>query len=167
MMGILREFARRPSALFGLFVVSLVLICAIAAPLIAPFSPNEQLFDGLTLEGAPVPPDATYLLGTDTLGRDLLSRLLFGARTEIQRAAERIAPALSQDLRAGAIEFPGREAAPLGGEKGGELLDLFLRGGAGQHASEGQLHAVLHGAPLQRKRPPQCLRSLYKYGVIE
>ena len=83
MMAILREFSRRPSALFGLTVVSAVLICAIAAPLLAPFSPNEQLFDGLTLEGAPIPPDATYLLGTDTLGRDLFSRLLYGARTSL------------------------------------------------------------------------------------
>ena len=82
-MAILREFSRRPSALFGLTVVSAVLICAIAAPLLAPFSPNEQLFDGLTLEGAPIPPDATYLLGTDTLGRDLFSRLLYGARTSL------------------------------------------------------------------------------------
>ncbi len=82
-MAILRELARRPTAIFGLFVVLTVLVCALAAPLIAPFSPNEQLFDGLTLEGAPIPPDATYLLGTDTLGRDLLSRLLYGARTSL------------------------------------------------------------------------------------
>jgi peptide/nickel transport system permease protein len=82
-MAIFREFARRPSALFGLAVVSAVLICALAAPLLAPFSPNEQLFDGLTLEGAPIPPDSTYLLGTDTLGRDLFSRLLYGARTSL------------------------------------------------------------------------------------
>ena len=82
-MVLLGEIARRPSALFGLAVVSVVLICALAAPLLAPFSPNEQLFDGLTLEGAPIPPDATYLLGTDTLGRDLLSRLLYGARTSL------------------------------------------------------------------------------------
>jgi peptide/nickel transport system permease protein len=82
-MAIFREFARRPSALFGLAVVSAVLVCALAAPLLAPFSPNEQLFDGLTLEGAPIPPDATYLLGTDTLGRDLFSRLLYGARTSL------------------------------------------------------------------------------------
>ena len=35
-----------------------VVVCAVAAPLLAPFSPDEQLFDGLTLEGAPIPPDA-------------------------------------------------------------------------------------------------------------
>lgn len=41
------------------------------------------MFDGLTLEGAPIPPDAKFWLGTDTLGRDLLSRLLYGARTSL------------------------------------------------------------------------------------
>ena len=41
------------------------------------------MFDGLTLEGAPLPPNATFWLGTDMLGRDLLSRLLFGARTSL------------------------------------------------------------------------------------
>lgn len=82
-MRVLREIARRPTALFGLAVVVTVVVCAIAAPLLAPFTPSEQLFDGLTLEGAPVPPDATYLLGTDPLGRDLLSRLLYGARTSL------------------------------------------------------------------------------------
>jgi peptide/nickel transport system permease protein len=82
-MRVLREIARRPTALFGLAVVATVVASAFGAPLLAPFSPSEQLFDGLTLEGAPVPPDANYLLGTDTLGRDLLSRLLYGARTTL------------------------------------------------------------------------------------
>jgi peptide/nickel transport system permease protein len=82
-MRILHEIARRPTALFGLVVVAVVVICAFAAPLLAPFDPSAQPFDGLTLEGAPIPPDAVYLLGTDTLGRDLLSRLLYGARTSL------------------------------------------------------------------------------------
>jgi peptide/nickel transport system permease protein len=82
-MRIAREFLRRPTAVFGLIVVLMVVIGALAAPLIAPYAPDEQLFDGLTLEGAPIGPDAAFLLGTDTLGRDLLTRLLFGARTSL------------------------------------------------------------------------------------
>lgn len=82
-MRVLREILRRPSAVFGLAVVLLVTIAALGAPLLAPFSPDEQLFEGLTLEGAPIPPDAQFWLGTDTLGRDLLSRLLYGARTSL------------------------------------------------------------------------------------
>ena len=82
-MRVLREILRRPSAVFGLAVVLLVTIAALGAPLLAPYSPDEQLFEGLTLEGAPIPPDAQFWLGTDTLGRDLLSRLLYGARTSL------------------------------------------------------------------------------------
>ena len=82
-MRILKSMMRQPSALFGLAVVALVVFMAVAAPLIAPYNPDEQMFDGLTLEGAPLPPSAQFLLGTDTLGRDLFSRLLYGARTSL------------------------------------------------------------------------------------
>jgi peptide/nickel transport system permease protein len=66
-----------------LLIVVLVIVLALAAPWIAPFNPDEQMFDGLTLEGAPMPPGGEFLLGTDTLGRDLFSRLLYGARTSL------------------------------------------------------------------------------------
>lgn len=82
-MHILKSMIRQPSALFGLAIVALVIFMAVAAPLIAPYNPDEQMFDGLTLEGAPMPPSAQFLLGTDTLGRDLFSRLLYGARTSL------------------------------------------------------------------------------------
>ena len=82
-MRVLKAMLRQPAALIGLIVVVLVISMAIAAPLIAPFSPDDQMFDGLSLEGAPLPPGGQFLLGTDTLGRDLFSRLLFGARTSL------------------------------------------------------------------------------------
>jgi peptide/nickel transport system permease protein len=82
-MRFLKSMIRQPSALFGLAIVALVIFMAVAAPLIAPYNPDEQMFDGLTLEGAPMPPSAQFLLGTDTLGRDLFSRLLYGARTSL------------------------------------------------------------------------------------
>ncbi|MGL3607916.1 ABC transporter permease [Rhizobium sp. G187] len=82
-MRVLKEISRRPLALFGLVVIVLVCLLALFAPWIAPYSPDNQMFDGLTLEGAPIPPSAQFLLGTDTLGRDLLSRLLYGARTSL------------------------------------------------------------------------------------
>ncbi|PLK69143.1 peptide ABC transporter permease [Rhizobium sp. TH135] len=82
-MRILKEIGRQPAALFGLIVIALVILAALGAPLFAPFDPNEQMFDGLTLEGAPMPPGGPFVLGTDTLGRDLLSRMLFGARTSL------------------------------------------------------------------------------------
>ena len=78
-----RRFRRDRPALAGLAVVVVMSAAALLAPAIAPHDPSEQFFDGLTLEGAPVPPGSKYPLGTDLLGRDLLSRLLFGARTSL------------------------------------------------------------------------------------
>ena len=83
MRRILGEIGRRPSTALALAIILLVVAAALAAPWLAPFSPDDQPFDGMTLEGAPLPPGAKYWLGTDTLGRDLLSRLLFGARTSL------------------------------------------------------------------------------------
>ncbi len=83
MRRLLAEIARRPASLIATIVILLVVATAIAASWIAPFSPDDQPFDGLSVEGAPLPPGAHYWLGTDTLGRDLLSRLLFGARTSL------------------------------------------------------------------------------------
>ena len=79
----IKRLVQRRLALFGLIVVTITVIAAALAPLVAPFDPNEQFFDGLTLEGAPLGPGSTFLLGTDLLGRDLFSRLLFGAQTSL------------------------------------------------------------------------------------
>ncbi len=78
-----KRFRRDRLALVGLGVVVVMSAAALLAPAIAPHDPSAQFFDGLTLQGAPVPPGGTYLLGTDLLGRDLLSRLLYGARTSL------------------------------------------------------------------------------------
>jgi peptide/nickel transport system permease protein len=78
-----RALLRRPAVALGLAVIALTVTAAIAAPWLAPFDPDAQMFDGLTLQGAPLPPGGAYLLGTDLLGRDLFSRLLFGARTSL------------------------------------------------------------------------------------
>jgi peptide/nickel transport system permease protein len=81
--GALSRLLRRKLALFGLAVIVLVVGAALLAPWVAPHDPAEQYFDGLTIEGAPLPPNATFWLGTDLLGRDLLSRLIHGARTSL------------------------------------------------------------------------------------
>ena len=67
----------------GLAVIIIVSIAAAAAPVLAPYDPSEQFFDGLTLEGAPLPPNARFWFGTDTNGRDQFSRLLYGAQTSL------------------------------------------------------------------------------------
>jgi peptide/nickel transport system permease protein len=81
--GVLGRLARRPLALLGLLVILATVLAAIFAPWLAPFGRDEQLFEGLTLEGAPMPPGGPFLLGTDLLGRDLLTRILYGARTSL------------------------------------------------------------------------------------
>lgn len=81
--GVWRRLLKRPLALLGLGIIAIVLAGAILAPWLTGYDPNEQMFDGLTLEGAPLPPGAQFWLGTDLLGRDLLTRLLFGARTSL------------------------------------------------------------------------------------
>jgi peptide/nickel transport system permease protein len=78
-----RILRRDAPAMAGLAIIALTVTAALLAPLISPYDPAEQFFDGLTLEGAPLPPDANFWLGTDLLGRDLLSRLLHGARTSL------------------------------------------------------------------------------------
>lgn len=76
---------RSPQALLGLFVVIVVILAAILAPVIAPRSPTDQelvsRLSGPTM-GNPFTGDA-YLLGTDHLGRDILSRVIYGARVSL------------------------------------------------------------------------------------
>lgn len=81
--GTLRRLLQRKLALIGLALIVVVTAGAIFAPWVAPFAPEDQMFDGLTLEGAPMPPGDKFWLGTDLLGRDLFSRILFGARTSL------------------------------------------------------------------------------------
>lgn len=81
--GVLRKLARRPLAVIGLVIIVLVVAGAVLAPWLTKFGPDEQMFDGLTLSGEPLPPNATFWLGTDLLGRDLFTRILYGARTSL------------------------------------------------------------------------------------
>lgn len=81
--GRLARLIRQPLAMVGLFFVIATVLGAILAPWITPFTPDEQFFDGLTIEGSPLPPNAQFWLGTDLLGRDLLTRILYGARTSL------------------------------------------------------------------------------------
>lgn len=66
-----------PSALFGLTVIAIYLLAAVFAPLIAPFREAE------VVAGAYQPPDVRFWLGTDQIGRDVLSRLIYGARNTL------------------------------------------------------------------------------------
>ena len=72
------------TGMFGLILVLLIIICAIFAPLLAPYDPLAQ--DVMIKLKDPIwgaDPVAGHLLGTDQLGRDILSRLLYGARVTL------------------------------------------------------------------------------------
>ncbi len=81
MLNIFGQLFNRPSAVFGIAVILLMLFAAAFAPWLMPHDPFEQSFDGLTLMGEPLPPGGEFPLGTDLLGRDLASRLILGTRT--------------------------------------------------------------------------------------
>ena len=78
-----KRFRRDRLAVVGLIAIVILIGAALLAPWLAPYNPSEQFFDGLTLEGAPLPPSARFWFGTDTNGRDQFSRLLYGARTSL------------------------------------------------------------------------------------
>ncbi len=70
-------------ALISVIVLILLALAAILAPLLAPHDPLTTYPDGLALNGAPLPPNHEFPLGTDPNGRDVLSRLLYGARVSL------------------------------------------------------------------------------------
>jgi peptide/nickel transport system permease protein len=72
------KFSRNPLSLIGLFTVSLVVFLAVFAPLVAPYPQHASAF--VDFDNASLPPSRTYLLGTDVVGRDILSRIFFGFR---------------------------------------------------------------------------------------
>lgn len=82
-MSVWRGLVRRPLAMAGLVIALAFVVVAVAAPQIAPYSPYEQFFEGLTLEGSPLPPNEHFWFGTDLLGRDLFSRMVYGTRTSL------------------------------------------------------------------------------------
>jgi len=76
-----RQFSRSKFALFGLGLLTLLLLTAVFADLVAPYSATAQNV-AIARRG----PSAEHWLGTDELGRDMLSRLIFGARVSLSVA---------------------------------------------------------------------------------
>lgn len=72
-----RRFKKHKLGLFSLFVLILIVSSALLAPLIAPYDPDK------TVAAFNMPPSAEHWLGTDQIGRDIFSRLLFGSRISL------------------------------------------------------------------------------------
>ena len=108
----LATIRRSSSASLGLTLVALLVIIAVCAPLIAPSDPVKP--DFMSIDQAP---SAHHLLGTDQLGRDILSRIIYGAR-------------LSLILGIGSVLLGAATGIPMGllaGYRGGWLDDICMR----------------------------------------
>ena len=81
-MKVAERLLKRKLSLVALFLAAMVLLAAVFAPQIAPYDPNN-----VALEMKLLPPSASHLLGTDHLGRDILSRLIYGARISVGSVA--------------------------------------------------------------------------------
>ena len=107
---LLRRLLANPATLLGAVLCAVVVLAALFAPLLAPHDPIDQsIVDRLA------PPSAAYPLGTDAYGRDVLARILFGARISLLVAVSSTAAAI---LVGGAI---GAVSGYVGGR-----VDLFV-----------------------------------------
>lgn len=72
-----KRFRRNRLAVFGLAIFALMIVAAVGAPVFAPYDPDKISYNFLA------PPSREHLLGTDDVGRDVLSRLIFAARVSL------------------------------------------------------------------------------------
>lgn len=79
LMDTLRRLSRNRMAVVGLGLIIFIILVAIAAPLLAPYHPINDV----KISQSMVPPGKKYLLGSDYLGRDVLSRIIYGARISL------------------------------------------------------------------------------------
>jgi peptide/nickel transport system permease protein len=97
-----RRLRRNPGAIVGFVLVSTFITVALFAPLIAPYGPREQNLS--LLQGSCCPgPSAEHLFGVDALGRDLFSRVVYGARYSLLIGVVSVAVGLSIGTIIGAI----------------------------------------------------------------
>ncbi len=108
----LRNLRRNPLAMLGLTLVSIVILLATLAPWIVPHDPLE-----VNLANKLLPPSRQYLLGTDDMGRDLLSRCIFGFRISVRSAVS----VLSLTCVVGIL------LGGLAGYIGGQVDNLLMR----------------------------------------
>lgn len=92
------RFRQSRSAMIGLGILVLLVGCAIFAPVLAPYNPYESNMP-IALQG----PSTSHLMGVDELGRDILSRILYGARVSLIVGVEAVTLALGFGIILGAL----------------------------------------------------------------
>jgi peptide/nickel transport system permease protein len=94
----MKWLARRPAAIIASLVIALFVAGALGAPWLAPFNPNMPHFDAIRR-----PPSDVYWLGTDEVGRDVLSRLIWGARASLLAGVIPVTIALTLSIPLGLL----------------------------------------------------------------
>jgi peptide/nickel transport system permease protein len=95
---LIRRFARNRLAALGLVVFGLIVLAALLAPWLAPYSPIKTDFAAYLQ-----PPGPRHLLGTDELGRDDLSRVIFGARASLEAGLISVGLAIGAGVPVGLV----------------------------------------------------------------
>jgi peptide/nickel transport system permease protein len=96
------QLVRNPGAVTGAFLVFIFIVAAVFAPLIAPYGPLDQNL-ALLKGGIPPGPSPEHLLGVDLVGRDVFSRIVYGARYSLMIGVVSVAIGFSVGLVLGAI----------------------------------------------------------------
>ena len=110
----LRRLVRRRMALLGLAVVAFFIAVAVAAPLVAPYDPLATDWRAVRK-----PPSALHLFGTDELGRDVLARLIWGARASLMAGLVSVSIAVGVSVPLGLV------SGYLGGAVDGLLMRVI------------------------------------------
>jgi peptide/nickel transport system permease protein len=94
----MRRLLRRKGAVFGLFVIALLVALAVLAPLLSPYDPNAQTWTAVRQA-----PSALHWFGTDDVGRDVLARVIYGARASLMAGIISVAIAIAIGVPVGLI----------------------------------------------------------------
>jgi len=97
------RLSRNPSAIIGAFLVLMFVVAAVFAPVIAPYHPLDQNLSLLEAGGIPPGPSIHHILGVDLLGRDVFTRILYGARYSLLIGIVSVTIGLSIGLLLGSI----------------------------------------------------------------
>jgi peptide/nickel transport system permease protein len=108
----LRRFARNHLALAGLVLIVLLTLMAVFAPWFAPYDPIQQNYEALSQA-----PSKLHLFGTDNLGRDVLSRTIYGARVSLSAGV----------IAVGLATLAGLVFGMMAGFFGGVLDEIIMR----------------------------------------
>jgi oligopeptide transport system permease protein len=109
----IHRLTRNKAAMFSGCILILLIIAAVLAPWITPYGYEEMDFNNLRA----IPPSADHLLGTDTSGRDLLTRILYGARVSL----------LVGFVATGVALFIGVSWGIIAGYVGGKVDQVMMR----------------------------------------